>query len=90
MEERETDMGGEGKAQRVKVGVSPSNKVGTQTYKTGLTTPASTQTLPPQGDRVEDKMGGRVTMTGSTVVRVMTTETWVMELEGGEEITEEE
>ena len=64
--------------------------MGTQTYRTGLITPANTQTLLPQGDREEDKMGGRETMTGSTVVRVMTTGTRVMELEGREEETEEE
>ena len=69
-EERETEMGGEGGASRVEEGVPP-NKVGTQTFRTALAPPANTQTLPPPGDREEDKMGGRVTTTGS-IVRVMT------------------
>ena len=78
------------------MGATPPNKMGTQTHthmtthRTTLATLASTQTLPPQEERQEGTMGGRATMTGTTVVRVMTTTgTWVMELEGREGETEE-
>ena len=62
----------------------PNPKVDTQTHRSGLAPLANTQTLPGQGER----MGGRVTITRGTVTE-MTTGTQVMELERGEEETEE-
>ena len=61
------------------------------THRTTLATLANTHTLPPQEEREEGTMGGRATMTGTTVVRVMTTTgTQVMELEGWEGEREED
>ena len=62
----------------------PNPKVDTQTHRTGLAPLANTQTLPGQGDR----MGGKGTMTRGTVTE-RTAGTQVMELERGEEETEE-
>ena len=79
------------------MGATPPNKMGTQTHthmtthRTTLATLANTHTLPPQEERQEGTMGGRATMTGTTVVReMMTIGTLIMELEGRKGGTEEE
>ena len=61
------------------------------THRTTLVILANTYSLPPQEEREEGTMGGRAIMTGTTVVREMTTTgTIVMELEGREGGREEE